>query len=42
MMTTPNAWHKTGLVPGALIIVWGTAIGFYTMWQLKVRMCSKT
>ncbi|WIA41809.1 hypothetical protein OEZ86_009140 [Tetradesmus obliquus] len=35
MMTTPNAWHKTGLIPGALIIVWGTIIGFYTMWQLK-------
>lgn len=33
MMTTPNAWSKMGLVPGALLIVWGTAIGFWTIWQ---------
>lgn len=33
MMTTPNAWNKMGLVPGAVLIVWGTAIGFWTIWQ---------
>jgi hypothetical protein len=37
MMTTPNAWHKMGLIPGALIIMLGTSIGFFTIWKLKVR-----
>jgi hypothetical protein len=33
MMTTPHAWNKMGLAPGAILIVWGTAIGFWTIWQ---------
>lgn len=33
MMTTPNAWSKMGLVPGAFIILWGTIVGFWTIWQ---------
>jgi hypothetical protein len=33
MMTTPNAWSKMGLVPGAVMILWGAVIGFWTIWQ---------
>ena len=27
MLTTPNAWYKMGLIPGAVMIIWGTLLG---------------
>jgi hypothetical protein len=35
MLTTPNAWYKMGLIPGAAMIVWGTLIGIWTIIQFK-------
>lgn len=29
MLTTPNAWYKMGLIPGALMIIWGTLLGIW-------------
>ena len=27
MLTTPNAWYKMGLIPGTVMIIWGTLLG---------------
>jgi hypothetical protein len=27
MLNTPNSWYKMGLIPGTLMIIWGTLLG---------------